>query len=313
MVLVNIAVDGCHRPVWWGACTGQRARSPVGSAVPVVPLVVLLARAAISPSRSRSRSCSRRSSHSADERWWWAALAFSGAVLTREPADRHRRRRSERGANVPLASIPDARPGVPDVAWIVPGFVFASWQAVIRDRDRPLRLHRGRRGRDRTVLRAAQVPRRVTSTCCMAFTCPACCKMPKRSCLLFMVVFGRGGAEEARAPPHPNAGRSWPSADLRLDVLRRWCVAGRRVACRAFCRPLRVGDPRCSSALAVALAVPAVVGGSVTACSRRCSSSASCDAKRAVSASPCGPCGGGPSGSTSSSRCDHGRWSCSSS
>jgi len=63
------------------------------------------------------------------ERWWWATAAFTGAVLTRETA-----------LLVVVALAADriwrwvrheARPGVPDLPWVVPGAAFAAWQGVI--------------------------------------------------------------------------------------------------------------------------------------------------------------------------------------
>jgi hypothetical protein len=64
------------------------------------------------------------------ERWWWATAAFTGAVLTRETA-----------LLVVIGVAADrvwrwirreARPGVPDLTWVLPGVVFAAWQGVIR-------------------------------------------------------------------------------------------------------------------------------------------------------------------------------------
>ncbi len=64
------------------------------------------------------------------ERWLWATLAFSGAVLTRETA------------LLVVAAVGaervwrwarrDDRPGLRDLAWVAPGAVFITWQAVIR-------------------------------------------------------------------------------------------------------------------------------------------------------------------------------------
>lgn len=63
------------------------------------------------------------------ERWLWATAALSCAVLTREPA------------LVIVAALGaermyrwvrrEARPGLADLPWIVPGVVFAGWQGII--------------------------------------------------------------------------------------------------------------------------------------------------------------------------------------